>query len=136
MDSSLLIAAGASFAIGLLGYIIVKFWIQPIVRYTRVKRKLNHELTRYLAQKNETVASKKKKAKNQGDPALKNTRKHAMNLASCYDKDIPYWYRLKLDSRGEAPVEALGLLTSLSKIRDIAQRKDCIDRAREKIGLK
>ncbi len=48
MDLSLLIAAGASFVVGLLGYIIVRFWIKPIVRYTSTKRKLNHELTRYL----------------------------------------------------------------------------------------
>ena len=135
MDSSLLIAAGASFVAGLTGYIIVRFWIKPIVRYTRTKRKLNHELTRYLAQMNETAGSEKKKARNQSKPALRNARKNTMNLASCYGEEIPYWYRLLLDSRGESPSEALSLLTNLSKIRDQEQIKDRIDRARKKMGL-
>jgi len=58
-----------------------------------------------------------------------------MNLASCYSEEIPYWYRLLLDSRGESPTEALGLLTNLSKIRDSKQIKDRIDRVRKKMGL-
>ena len=55
MDSSLLIAAGASFIAGLLGYIIARLWIRPIVRYHITKRKLDHVLTRYLAQMNEST---------------------------------------------------------------------------------
>ena len=77
MDSSLLIAAGASFVAGLLGYIIVRFWIKPIVRYATTKRKLSHELTRYLAQMSETAGSDKKKAQNRGKPTLRNARKYA-----------------------------------------------------------
>ena len=133
MDSSLLIAVGASFVAGLLGYIIVRFWIKPIVRYTSTKRKLNHELTRSLAQMSETAGSEKKKVKNRSKPALRDTRKYTMTLASCYGEEIPYWYRLLLDSRGESPTEALGLLTNLSKIRDHEQIKDRIDRARKKM---
>jgi len=135
MDSSLLIAAGVSFVVGLLGYIIVRFWIKPILRYTTTKRKLNHELTRYLAQMSETAGSEKKKTQNRGRPVLRNARKHTMNLVSCYGEKIPYWYRLLLDSRGESPSEALSLLTNLSKIRNQEQIKDRIDRARKKMGL-
>ena len=135
MDSSLLIAAGASFVIGLLGYIVVRFWIKPIVRYTSTKRKLNHELTRYLANMSETAGSEKKKAQNRGKPALRNARKYTMNLVSYYGEEIPYCNRLLLDSRGESPTEALGLLTNLSKIRDQEQIKNRIDRARKKMGL-
>jgi hypothetical protein len=40
-----------------------------------------------------------------------------MDLVSCYDAEIPYWYRLLLDSRQESPTEASGLLTNLSKLR-------------------
>ena len=52
VDSTLLIAAGASFLAGLLGYVMARLWIKPIVRYTITKRKLDRELTRYLAQMN------------------------------------------------------------------------------------
>jgi hypothetical protein len=67
---------------------------------------------------------------------LKTARKHAMGLIACYDADIPYWYRLLLDSRQESPTVASGLLTNLSKMRDGEQVKDRIERARKTIGLK
>ncbi|MBC2713331.1 MAG: hypothetical protein HGJ94_20735 [Desulfosarcina sp.] len=53
-----------------------------------------------------------------------------------YGADIPYWYRLLLDSRKESPTEASGLLTNLSKIRDQEQVKSRIDSARKIMGLK
>ena len=137
MDSSLLIAAGASFIAGLIGYIIARLWIKPIVHYRIIKRKLDHELTRYLAQINETVGPDEKREKQKrGDAMLRTARKHAMGLASCYDADIPYWYRLLLDSRQESPSVASGLLTNLSKIRNGKQVKDRIEHARKTIGLK
>jgi len=136
MDSPLLIAAGASFIAGLLGYIITRLWIKPIVRYNIAKRKLDRELTRYLAQVNETAISDKRAAHNRGDTTLRTARQHTMDLVSCYDADIPYWYRLLLDSRKESPAEALGLLANLAKIRDQEQVNYRIDSARKRMGLK
>jgi hypothetical protein len=136
MDSSLLIAAGASFIAGLLGYIIVRLWIKPIARYHITKRKLNHALTGYLAQVNETMGLGEKWDKQKrGDAMLKTARKHAMGLVSCYDAEIPYWYRLLLDSRQESPAKASGLLTNLSKIRNREHVNDRIERVRKTIGL-
>jgi hypothetical protein len=136
MDSPLLIAAGASFIAGLLGYIIARLWIKPIVRYNITKRKLDHELTQYLAQMNETVEPDKKRGKQKrGEAMLRTARKHAMDLVSSYSADIPYWYRLLLDSRKESPTEASGLLTNLSKIKDREQVGYRIDRARKIMGL-
>jgi hypothetical protein len=136
MDSPLLIAAGASFIAGLLGYIIARLWIKPIVRYNVTKRKLDHELVQYLALMKATVEPDKKlKKQNRGEAMLKTARKHAMDLVSCYGADIPYWYRLLLDSRKESPTEASGLLTNLSKIKDREQVGNRIDRARKIMGL-
>lgn len=135
MDSSLLIAAGASFVAGLLGYVIVRLWIKPIVRYNITKRKLGHELTRYLAQMNETAGPEKQATQKRDDATLRTARKHAMDLVACYGADIPYWYRLLLDSRKESPTEASGLLTNLSKMRDQEQVKNRIDSARKTMGL-
>jgi hypothetical protein len=59
-----------------------------------------------------------------------------MDLVSCYDADIPYWYRLLLESRKESPAEALELLANLAKIRDQEQVKDRVDSARKRMGLK
>lgn len=137
MDSPLLIAAGASFIAGLLGYIIARLWIKPIVRYNITKRKLDHELIQYLALMNATGEPDKKPEKQKrGDAMLRTARKHSMDLVSCYGADIPYWYRLLLDSRKESPTEASGLLTNLSKVRDREQVSHRINRARKIMGLK
>lgn len=135
MDSSLLIAAGASFVAGLLGYVIARLWIKPILRYHITKRKLDHELTRYLAQMNKAAGPERQARKKQDDASLRTARKHAMDLAACYGADIPYWYRLLLDSRKASPTQVPGLLTNLSKIRDREQIKNRIDRARKAMGL-
>ncbi|BBO80065.1 hypothetical protein [Desulfosarcina ovata] len=135
LDSSLLIAAGASFVAGVLGYIIARFWIKPIVRYNIAKRKLDHHLGVYLNMIDDLAQTPKKQA---GiiQETLRTARKHGMDLVSCYSSDLPYWYRLLLESRQESPTEASGLLTNLSKMRDRQQIETRIAEARNKLNLK
>ena len=135
MDSPLLIAAGASFIAGLLGYIIARLWIKPIVRYNITKRKLDQELARYLAQMNQSTGPVEPVAQNRDAMILRTARQHAVDLVSCFGSEIPYWYRLLLESRKESPTEASGLLTNLSKIRNCEQVKNRIERARKIMGL-
>lgn len=137
MDSSLLIAAGICFAAGALGYIIARMWIKPIFLYNITKRRIEHELGRYLAATN--VLDEPDTIQEEEPPhreILRCARQHAMTLVTCYSGDIPYWYRLLLESRGESPTEASGMLTNLSKIRDREQIQNRIDRVRIKLGLK
>jgi hypothetical protein len=135
MDSPLLIAAAASFIAGLLGYIIARLWIKPIVRYTITKRRLDRELTRYLAQMTESTGSEAPDAHKRDAMTLRTARQHAVDLVSCFGAEIPYWYRLLLESRRESPTEAPGLLTNLSKIGDREQVKLRIERTRTILGL-
>jgi hypothetical protein len=135
-DSSLLIAAAASFVAGVIGYIIARFWVRPIVRYTITKRKIKRDLSNYLAfvEINKKANDPLSNAGSSG-VMLKKAKQYTMELTSCYTKELPYWYRLLLDSRGESPVEASGLLTNLSKIKDNRQVNDRIVRAQEKLGI-
>lgn len=136
MDSSLLIAAGASFLAGLLGYMVARLWIKPIAGYQVVKRKLDHELVRYLVQLEEAPRPGDQAWRRQAGATLKAARKAAMDLVSRYGQDIPYWYRLLLDSRRQAPAELPGLLANLAKINDLKQVRGRIDRARKILGSK
>ena len=136
MDSSLLIAAGASFVVGMAGYIIVRFWIRPITRYTATRRKIKRELTYYLAVIDESTGVEKKGTSKKEPPALRQARKHTLALATFYNEEIPYWYRLLLDSREEAPADALVLISHLSKLRDRKEIKSHIDKARKNLGIK
>ncbi|GAB6905502.1 conserved hypothetical protein [Desulfosarcina cetonica] len=135
IDSSLLIAAGASFVAGSLGYVIARLWVRPIVRYNITKRKLDHALKEYGSALDEAAAigSKQPAAT---DNSLRTARQHGMELVSCYTADLPHWYRLLLESRKESPADASGLLTNLSKIRDRGQLDHRIAEVRNRLGLK
>lgn len=135
IDSSLLIAIGASFVVGMTGYIIVWFWIKPIVRYTITKRRIFRRLNSYLAAV-ENTGNVDKKAFHKKNPLLKDARKFTMALANCYNDDIPYWYRLLLDSRQESPDEALGLISHLSKLKGQDNIRAQINKVKLKLGLK
>ena len=136
LDSSLLIAAGASFVAGVMGYIIARLWIKPIVGYNITKRKLDAQLSRYLAQIPESPAAVGgSNDSSAGAEALGSARKLAMKLLSHYNGEIPYWYRLFLDSRQESPTQASGLLTNLSKIKDPQQRRSRIEAAKKELKL-
>ena len=135
MDSSLLIAAGASFLAGMLGYIVLRMWIKPIFGYNFIKRKLDHELTHYVAELKSTAVANLPNRRMRDDASLRTARKHAMELTACYGSEIPYWYRLLLDSRKESPSEASGLLTNLSKIQDPERVKSRIHQARKALRL-
>lgn len=136
MPSSLLVVGAASFLTGMLGYIIVRLWIRPIVRYLAAKRRLDAELARYLARTQVTVEPAGPGKAKRPVVILQLARRHAMELVTCYTTQIPYWYRLLLDSRRESPAEAAGLLTNLSRINDPARVRDRIERVRKTMGFR
>lgn len=135
LDTSLLIAAGASFVAGVFGYIIARFWVRPLVRYQITKRKLNRNLSDYLSRVDDAPGNPSGPLPTDA-ASLHAARRHGMALVACFNKDLPYWYRLLLESRRESPMEASGLLTNLAKLRDRRQIEKRIAEARHKLNLK
>ena len=135
LDASLLIAVGASFVAGVFGYIIARFWIRPLMRYNVTKRKLDRILADYRGRMNAAASTSPATAASDMEQ-LRIARQHGMALVACYTNELPYWYRLLLDSRQESPMAAAGLLTNLTKMRDRQQTLQRIDEARQKLNLK
>ncbi len=135
LDSSILIAALASFIAGVVGYIIARLWVKPIFRYNVLKRRLEQALTAYSKRGLGSLESQTSPGR-KGHDALRKARQHAIDLVACYNQDIPYWYRLLLDSRSESPAEASGRLTNLSKIKDGEQISRRIDAVKQSMRLK
>ena len=135
LDSSLLMATGASFLVGLLGYIIARMWIKPIVSYQLTKRKLGRELNRFL----ERIEADEQSSQSDRDPRarnlLKQARKYAMILETCYTNELPAWYRLFLASRQRSPEKVLAELAPLSKIKDNRQIAARVDNVRKTMGF-
>jgi hypothetical protein len=100
LSPPILIAAAASFVIGLTATIVVLVWLKPILRYLRAKRRIADELVRLTAG-------------SAAEEALTAIRREAATLGECAG-NLPSWYRIRLASRKESPSEAAAHLSTLA----------------------
>jgi len=135
LDPSLLIAAAASFMAGLLGYVIARMWIKPIVGYNIEKRRLDRKISRYLRWLETAEESREFSKAPEVREILKAVRKSVTNLAARNSTELPAWYRIFLVSRNESPDKAMKLLAPLSKLKDPHQIRERVDQARKALRL-
>ena len=98
------VAAFISFIIGLLGYFVVRFWILPIGRYIQVKGRFASDLRTLLDMLKAEQPYKTENSQKQDRQV--SLRRHSSDLISIYQNELPYWYRLYLESKKEQPLEA------------------------------
>lgn len=106
----LYVAAFVSFLAGAFGYIIVRFWILPIGRYQKVRRRVAEDLKRLETEPGEAMA--------------KALRQDATLLSDAFDLDLPHWYRMVLNNRKESPTDAAMHLMKLANTKDQAHRQN------------
>jgi hypothetical protein len=124
--------AGAlfGFALGAVGYIIVKYWILPIRDYRRLKAAIREDVAFYngaIAEGQWNSGNKKR---------FKKTRKNISDLNDSYNLDIPVWYRIMLARRKESPGEAAKHLMALADIRDPEHAVKRLEKARAALLIK
>ena len=110
------VAAFISFVIGLFGYIVVRFWVLPIGRYLRVKGRFASDMSALLdmleaEQPWNTDGS-------QVQDRQVSLRRRSSELVTIYQDELPYWYRLYLESKKEHPLEAAEFSMRLSNTRN------------------
>jgi hypothetical protein len=110
------IVAFSSFILGILGYIITQFWVRPILRYRRIKHRITYELKGYTESQNED--DEKRAVKKQTNGNAERIRRQCIDLTDCFQYDLPYWYKLLLESRNESPLDACEHLLALANIRN------------------
>lgn len=98
------IAAIISFAVGLFGYIIIRFWLLPIIRYIRVKGRLAAVIRNLLYTLHTEALQHTQDEQIKGQQV--SVRRHSSDLVSIYQNELPYWYRLYLESQKEKPLDA------------------------------
>ncbi|MFW5639610.1 MAG: hypothetical protein ACOC23_03880 [Thermodesulfobacteriota bacterium] len=115
------LAAGASFILGASGYIIIQFWIRPIRRYRALKRRIVSDI-----ECDGRVSSKPKAmtSSQAGKAFAKTLRSHSVALSDAYSYDLPHWYRMVLDNRGESPIEASKILMRMANTQDPIQIRE------------
>jgi hypothetical protein len=105
-----------SFVLGSLGYIITQFWIRPILGYHKIKNKVALTIKYYYKSKNNKDIGEK--IKSQMKEWSKANRQNSVELSASYNENLPNWYKMLLDSRGESPIDASKHLMILSNTRN------------------
>ena len=115
MTEPMLIAVAASFLAGSFGYILFQFWLKPMLKYGRIRRRVINALAG-LGNGGEAAAS---------PPATKDRRESlrqlAADLSACYSEQLPDWYQLLLKRRQEYPLDAAAYLMKLANTRQPGQ---------------
>ncbi|MDM8537338.1 hypothetical protein QUF70_11330 [Desulfobacterales bacterium HSG17] len=107
LDPVYLIGMGISFVLGALSYIIIMFWIRPISKYRKIKAQILSDLNLYENSNDNGLIEKIREA----------AKKYSVSLSDSYTLEVPVWYRMVVDNRGEFPVEASKHLMKLSNTK-------------------
>lgn len=127
------IVALISFVSGALGYIILKFWIRPILGYRKLRRRILSDLRDFdpaESSKDAAVGSGRKK---EWETAIRTL---GAELTDHYNYDLPRWYRMVLQQRGENPVEASKHLLKLPSTPRGEDAKRQLEKVRACLGVK
>lgn len=100
-----------SLVAGGCGYLIVTFWMAPILRYLQVRHDVTADLIFFANVIDPSFVNVR--LKDRHEDGVEAYRRHAAEIAACYYR-LPCWYRYILKKRGEDPVTASRNLIGLS----------------------
>ncbi|QTA79065.1 Uncharacterized protein dnl_13140 [Desulfonema limicola] len=123
LDPVYIIGMGISFIFGALSYIIVMFWIRPISKYWKIKAQILSDLNLYENSENSLI-----------EKIRQGAGKHSVSLSDSYTLDLPVWYKMVLDNRGESPVDAAKYLMKLSNIKTKEHFEERITQVKKALG--
>jgi hypothetical protein len=98
---------------GGLGYLIVNFWMNPILGYLKIRHAVTSDLIFYANAI--SVNDPNEEMKTLMADRRKANRKHASELTAVFFR-LPWWYKICLKRRKEDPVSASKKLIGLSNI--------------------
>ena len=116
MTGPLLLAVGASFLAGSFGYVLFQFWLKPLLKYRRAKHRVLKTLDRLDFREVDGTSGSTGPIDTKA--RRENIRQLAAALSACYSEELPDWFQLLLERRGESPLEAAAFLMKLANTRD------------------
>ncbi len=128
------VVAIISFISGALGYIIIQFWIRPILGYKKIKNKVALNIKYYNNSKNNKDIGEK--IKSQMKEWSKANRQNSVELSESYNGNLPVWYKILLKSRGESPIDASKHLMTLSNTRNYDHAEKHIEEIKNYLKIK
>lgn len=118
---------------GGFGYLIVTFWIRPIVRYLDVKHQVLSDLIFYASAIN--ADGMNENIKTRVLYRIEANKRHSADLTACH-VDLPFWYKWCLEQRKESPEAAATHLMGLSNTSDHDAAGKRIDKIKEHLRIK
>ncbi len=131
---SIYVVAIISFVAGAFGYIIIQFWIRPISGYWKIKNKVALTIKYYSKSKDNNFIDKK--IKSQMKEWNKANRQNSVELSASYNENLPNWYKMLLDSRGESPIDASKHLMILSNTSNYDHMEKHIEEIKNYLKIK
>lgn len=123
MDPVIIGGVVVGLVMGSLGYVLLRFGARPVFAYRRLKKRLRDALT---ALGTEDALSERRR------DALRRT---AVALQELVDEELPTWYALALQKKGEQPKEAVRHLQALVNCREAAAVARRAAAVRKALGL-
>jgi len=117
------------------GYLIVTFWMNPVLRYLQIRHEVTSDLIFYANVLHETLLGDE--LKQRANERRVANRKHASEIAACYYR-LPGWYKKYfLNRRNEDPLKASRNLIGLSNSSNETYRNhvDALKKALNLEGL-
>lgn len=111
MDMEQFLITLLSIAAGAAGYLIITFWVQPILRYRDIKYRVAADLVFFA---NAIELQKHDGALREDTQQRKDSNRRCASELKAIYSDLPYWYCLLLKKRKENPIEASKDLIGLS----------------------
>jgi len=108
MDMVLVGGVVLGLVMGSFGYVLVRFWAQPVLAYRRLKRRLAGLLD--TAAREQAVPVE----------ARETLRRIALELQGMVDDMLPIWYTLALQKKEERPLDAVRHLQTLANCKEPA----------------
>ena len=116
-----------SFIAGSFGYILIQFWLRPVLKYRRIKKQIDTALTAFANGREQAGGDRK--------VAAADLRRLANQLNTTFGSHLPDWYQLMLKQRDENPPEAVTDIMRLAGTRNPAHAQKRADRIKRTLKL-
>jgi hypothetical protein len=124
-----------SFIAGAFGYVLFRYSIRPVYGYTKLRGIVKREMREIEDQLNQIHTPEGESKFRHVNLEKKRLNRISTRLSSLYHNDLPSWYKIMINSRGELPIEAAQDIMTLANTRDLDHIKKKIQKIKTSLNI-
>jgi len=121
-----------SISIGGISFLVVQFWMNPLLRYLDIKHQVTSDQVFYANVINADGLNEEMQQRHRA--RQKKNRKHAGEIRASYYR-LPWWYKKYLILIGESPIQASKALIGLSNTKEYDLGNKYTERLRKSLRI-